>query len=92
MPYTKGDWKVTSYATKVKNYTAYIETDDECLAEVYGDTQKEAGANAQLIAAAPDLYETCKDALNAVIGNFVASDGVLANKLKAAIAKAGEVK
>ena len=74
MEYTKGDWKVTesafnrftTYRSKRSGGRIFVTFGEELgmIAEVQGDTQEEADANARLIAAAPDMYE----ALEAIMG------------------------
>ena len=68
--YTKGKWKVTdsafsrysTYRGKATGARQFITAELDEVAEVQGDTIEETKANAQLIAAAPDLYEACKEA------------------------------
>lgn len=57
MDYTKGEWKIEGYSRR--EFT--ISADDTIIADVLiNDDQVEAGANAHLIASAPDLYEALK--------------------------------
>lgn len=71
MEYTKGEWAVTNTAferfstfrgkrTGARTFvTNGFELDE--IAEVQGDTEEEAEANAHLIAAAPDMYQALKE-------------------------------
>jgi hypothetical protein len=75
--YTKGEWRVTNTAfARWDTYrgkrlgartfvTVGIEVDQ--VAEVHGDTDEECEANAHLIAAAPQLYETLKRTLDSYV-------------------------
>jgi len=70
MNYTKGEWTVTdsaferfhTYRSKRTGARIFVTTGMELdeIAEVQGDTEEEAQANANLIAAAPDMYEALK--------------------------------
>jgi len=52
MSYVKGNWEVNGFEIQTKGKETFI-------AEVYQEN-KDAKANAKLIAAAPDLLEACK--------------------------------
>ena len=59
--YTKGEWEVSSSGKRI--WVTGVDSSGihfvEPIAEIK-DLNKHAEANAQLIAAAPDLYEACK--------------------------------
>ena len=55
MEYTKGDWKLH----KISSGGYLISSDTSSVAQVYDEENPEA--NARLIAAAPELYEACKE-------------------------------
>ena len=71
MNYSKGEWEVTdsgfnrftTYRNKRTGGRIFVTfgEDLELIAEVQGDSQEEAEANAHLIAAAPELYEAMKE-------------------------------
>ena len=70
MEYTKGDWKITKWNG---GHGFNVFGDDGFVASVpmstgLKHTMRECQANAQLIAAAPDLYEALKELLDA-LGN-----------------------
>ena len=53
MSYVKGNWEVNGFEIQTKGKETFI-------AEVYQEN-KDAKANAKLIAAAPELLEACKE-------------------------------
>ena len=68
--HTQGEWKRsdtcfvrwTTYRGKATGGRAFITNSESGLiAEVQGDTQEEAQANANLISAAPDMYEALRE-------------------------------
>jgi len=64
--YTKGEWRVDG--TSIVSDVLLLRVGDEVcpflIAEVTSHIPLETKANAQLISAAPDLYEACKQAFN----------------------------
>lgn len=94
MNYTKGEWKVTDsgfqrFSTSRRNREGgrRFVTDDNLglIAEVQGDTQEEADANARLISVAPKLLEVLKKIIDSPIGEELPNK----NELLDLIAKAG---
>ena len=83
--YTQGPWHATNYHVQslVHEYDGYI-----CKAE--GNTKAEAEANAQLIAAAPDLLQVTKDFL--LLAALHDWEGAAIDFAKATLAKAEGVK
>jgi len=87
--FTKGEWKVNNDCfTEVHGLTtSEIGNGKEWLAYVRGNTPEERKANAKLIAAAPDLLESLKNAIYII---ETKADGFGVNDLKQAIKKATE--
>lgn len=95
--HTKREWKVT---TKPKEqvkffdgFTLYVESDNLLIAlcdREDWDRKEERQANAQLIAAAPELYEVCKIALEIFVSFDVRNKIVsgVSLQLNEALAKA----
>jgi len=98
MDYTKGIWANTETAfsrfsmfrCKRTGARTFVTTGMELdqIAEVHGNTDVEAEANAHLIAAAPDLYETVKSAVWDLEQNAMPD----IKPLKRALAKAEGIK
>lgn len=92
---TKGTWNNTKKAVRVPltaKYKSIVKkgTSAHIIANVFGETKKQAEANAKLIAAAPDLLETlefCKSVIEKQ-GMFDLSERMAFDKAKAAISKA----
>jgi hypothetical protein len=84
--HTPGPWQLR---LRIRD-SAIIETDDRTIATTlhYGDTDKQADANARLLAAAPELLEACKAALSELAMPEISMEGRLQKVLRAAIAKA----
>jgi len=86
--YTKGEWKIVPMpemnSNRIMSYSP--EYFREVIADVFGLNGSDA-ANAQLIAAAPDMYEAAKVALHWLDG-VRKGDTVMADFLRQAIAKA----
>ncbi len=85
MEYTKGEWKATledgEWCVKADNVDYVCNCD-------WGANQLTCEANAQLIAAAPDMYEACKDAIELLEINLEYNRGKVSVLLKKALAKA----
>lgn len=84
--HTPGPWAHDSGSTLVIT-EEYIIAD--CTAAALPESEQEA--NARLMAAAPELLEACKDALEFIdflMHDSLVSDGETRNMLRAAIAKA----
>ncbi len=62
MNYTKGEWKVSSTAFDRAYQTFVVNEDLELISEATGDSPEESIANANLIAAAPNMYEALRKA------------------------------
>jgi len=68
MSYTRGEWKVVGFLGEHDEMGAIIKADNKTIAHTVGGLRYhskpeewgEYHANAQLIAAAPELYEACK--------------------------------
>ena len=59
MNYTKGEWRAR-LAGGTLDYPYYVDTEERSIANIWGGSRDkgDAKANAHLIAAAPDMYET----------------------------------
>lgn len=78
--YLSHDLPTTHYSTSIS-----ADEDAAYIAKVYGKTQEESIALAELIHAAPELYKACKRILSDPHNNLTIHDQYL---LEAAIAKA----
>jgi hypothetical protein len=95
MEYTKGEWSKGSFADEpfARSLLSIYREDGEAIVMVLSPNLmafEEAEANAQLIAAAPDLYEACKAVLPLLTGAFYITHTTRPEivALKQAIAKA----
>jgi hypothetical protein len=91
--FTKGPWRQGNVVELLLNRKCReIISDDGKIGLVYGIIDQDNKANANLIAAAPELYEACEEAL----ANDIAAEGegasnmflALREKLEAALKKA----
>ena len=86
--HTPGPWK---YSHRGVYFYSNVHKYGETIAKCYGNNYQ---ANARLIAAAPELLEACKIALQAInecdmeVGLFNATEQEITDKLYAAIAQA----
>lgn len=76
--HTPGPWRANGHYVEAGELTTICTTDrwNEAI-EPYGvESDLEENANAQLIAAAPELYEAADEALNVLIGCVIPAGGV----------------
>ena len=92
MEYTKGEWKIKRFDTIC---SASIFASGECVADIISDvedgpTLDESLANANLIAAAPDMYEALKatEYTMSVDPSELMEHPITASMVREAIAKA----
>ena len=86
MEYTVKKWVVVP--TGIGEYPYCIDTEDKEVAKIHGlRNNAEAKANARLIAAAPDLYEACKNARHLIGSSVKGMVPGLYEQLNRAIAK-----
>lgn len=78
MEYTKGEWKVIPEMIGKKLISYGVGTNSTDIALMISRDLGKAEANAQLIAAAPDLYEVCKKVRMAYNIHFSELDKALA--------------
>ena len=69
--YTKGEWKAQEGLWCDELYFIYVKSGDTHIARVDNESKEMCEANAQLIAAAPDLYEALKKMLPLVSGYYL---------------------
>ena len=90
MNYTKGEWRVTGecFHDNIGAYRLVLGANDELIGHLWPNSNPQTEANAQLIAAAPDMYE----ALKVVVGYFdspeVSNASDFIPQLRNALAKA----
>ncbi len=87
--YTKGQWKVTTIVESPK-YECLAITDDDnrTLAKILDGGYKEKVANANLIAASPDMYEFCRELLMSLDTGYERLGARREGTLRQALAKA----
>jgi hypothetical protein len=63
--HTFGEWEVDASGYRAPGGGLCVMAGDLCIAVVAGDSDKPQAANARLIAAAPELFDACRELVEA---------------------------